>query len=367
MATTSINTALNWVALTEPVQKIMAALPNVLPDAFFSNTENVLGDSFRRMTFRPTRKTARAKPYGSPPTSVPQTGAGFEEVRLVHSIEQIEAGAELMKLLMQYDQYAPQKMANDELFRRAQDFAARAKNMRTTCVNMAVANGYIFFDSNGNIETTDQSGSGGWTVDYRVPGGNRAAAAVDFSSAAANVVNWIVGFQRDFFMATGRQVRHAICGKNVSQYLANNTQFQTYLRYQRSVSDQYIFTGILPGGMDLLGMKWTFAHQAFYEKDSGTITKIFDDDQITFLPEIDQSFYAMKQGSIPVPKAFNGFQMSATLDQIKDTILADPVYGATQYSYGLAVPVPQIYTVQVDTFLPDFKVANAMYFIDTTP
>jgi hypothetical protein len=286
---------------------------------------------------------------------------------MIHSSEQIDAGTEVLEMFMEYADTRMQNMAEQELDRRAKDFAVRQENLRTTCIHQLVANGKIFFDANGDLHSADHSGSGGYTVDYKVPAGNIAAAGVDFSNAASLIVNWIVGFQRQYLMDTGRMPKYAIAGKNVAQYLANNTSFKEFLRYNRPVSDQYIETGLVPSGSNILGMTWIFAHQAYFERADGTVLSIFPDDQITFLPDLTPDIYDLKLGSVPVPKQFLSFMSGGDFNTVIRDMMNNPQYGAVRFAYGTALPFPQITIVQADTFFPDLMNPNTMYLIDTTP
>lgn len=367
VTSSSIQVALNWATLTEPVTRVMNTLPRPLPEVLYTRTKNVPGHKYRRLVFRPSRKSARQTPYGAPPRQVPQTGAGFEDVVMIHSAEEIDCGIEVLEMYMAYEGMGVQSMANQELDRRSTDFGVRQQNLRNTCIHMSIANGKIFFDANGDLASTDQVASGGYTVDYKVPAGNIAAAGVNFSDPAALVVNWLVGFQRDYIMATGRPLKYAICGKNIAQYLAANTQFKEYLKYNRPISDAYIQTGLIPATMEILGVTWIFAHTAFFERADGTAVQIMPDDQITFLPELGPDMYQLMQGSVPVPKQFHAFQQGGDFNSIIREMLDNQQFGAVQFAYGTALPFPQIRMVQVDTFFPDWKNPNCLFLIDTTP
>lgn len=367
LTATSITLALNYVTLTEPVKRIMNSLPKVLPAELYTRTAKVIGNKYRRFVFRPSRASARRTPYGAPPKSVAQTGAGSEDIVMISSSELIDAGTEVLELFMEYANYTVQNMAEMELDRRASDFAVRQQNLRTNCIHSAVAFGKIFFDSEGELSLTDVSASGGYTYDYKVPSGNRAAAGVNFADPSANIVNWIVGMQQQYLFDTGFKSAIVVCGKNVSSYLANNVQFQTFLRYNRALSDQYIQSGIMPQNADVLGWKWIFAHEAYFVKDDGTVAGVFDPDQITILPDLTPQMYDLKEGSVPVPKNFMTLAQDGDFNTLVRDLLSNQVHGAVRFAYGTALPFPQINMVQADNFYPDFKNPNTMYFIDSTP
>jgi hypothetical protein len=369
--TTSAAASLSWVPLTEPVTRVLADLPKPLPDILYKEGPKIPGNRYRRAVFRPSRLAARMTPYGAPPRTTPQTGAGFEDLVMIHSAEQADAGPEILEFFHNYEDYRVQQMAEQELDRRARDFAIRQMNLRNTCIHMGLSYGKIFFDKNGELDDTDTSESGsnagGYTLDYKVPAGNITATGVDFSNAAADIVGWVVGFKQTYMQATGRRHKYFICGKNVSGYLAKNTGFKEYLRYNRPVSDEYIRSGLIPSGVTILDTTWIFAQDAFFVKSSGSIVTAFGDDKIVALPEIDSTVYDLKIGSVPIPKSFMSFQSGGDFNSVIRDMLSNQGYGAVQFAYGTALPFPQITMVQADTFLPDWKNPNVIYILDSTP
>ena len=371
MAATSAHAALSWVPLTEPVTRVLAELPTPLMPALYKEGTRIPGNRFRRAVFRPSRLAARMTPYGAPPRSTPQTGAGFEDLVMIHSAEQADAGPEILEFFHNYDDYRVNNMAEQELERRARDFATRQMNLRNTVIHMGLAYGKVFFDKDGELTDTDQSptgaDTGGYTLDYKVPAGNVTATGVDFSSAASDIVGWIAGFKQSYAQATGRRHKYFIAGKNVSGYLAKNTAFKEYLIRNQPINTEYIRSGYMPQGMTVLDTTWLFASDAFFVKQNGTVVTVFGDDKIVALPEIDSTVYDLKLGSVPVPTAFSGFQMNGDFNSILNATMKNQAYGAVQFAYGTLLPFPQITMVQADTFLPDWKNPNLIHILDTTP
>jgi len=350
---------------------VLNDLPKTLPDIFYREGQRIPGNKYRRAVFRPSRLAARLTPYGAPPRTTPQTGAGYEDLIMIHSAEQADAGPEILEFFHNYDNYNAQVMGEAELERRAKDFGVRSMNLRSSCIHMGMSYGKIFFDVNGDLTDTDQSPSGantgGYTLDYKIPAGNITATGVDFSSAASDIPTWVLGFKQSYVQATGRKHRYFICGKNIPGYLAKNTLFQQYLVRNQPFNAEYIKAGLFPSGMTVLDTTWIFAHEAIFVKANGTIVTVFGDDKIVALPEIDNSIYELKLGSVPVPKAFSAFQQQGDFNSIIREMLSNQAYGAVQFAYGTALPFPQITMVQADTFLPDWKNPNCIYILDTTP
>lgn len=362
----TVDELLNYAVLGEPVKKIITELPRPLPAPFYNQTANALGDRFRRVTFRGTRKAAKVVPYGAPPLNVQKTAVGAEEVVMLHSYEQITAGPEILKLFHGYQDYQVQLGAIDELNRQAEDFGNRQGNLRTTAVHSFVTFGKIWIDINGNVLLSSSGAVD--TVDYRIPSGNVAAFGTAWSDTTADIPGMVMTLQQTATRTTGRPLVYAIYGKNAPGYMAKNTAMQAFLSriYAKpDVQQFWINNQTIPTG--LLDLTWVPGKDIFFQADDGTLTSYFPDDQITFLPAMGRDAYVVREGSYPVPTKFAALQTSGDFEALIRECINNPVYGAFRYAYGIAVPTPQIMMVQGDTFLPDMKVADSMYIYDVTP
>jgi hypothetical protein len=364
----TISELLGYVPLTEPVKKIVASLPRVLPEPFYNNTKPVLGDRYKRITERPTRKVARTAPYGSPPRTVKRTGIGVEEIVMIHSIEEITAGPEVLRAFHAYDALGtPVLNAANELARQGEDFARRSENLRTTAVHSLVAFGKMWFDADGNIQTTF-SGSD-LEIDFRIPASNKTAFPTSWADPNADIPSMILNLQTESVMKTGRVLKYAIYTKNVAGYLANNDKFKQYLTRTygtdgAAFKDTYIRTGTIPDGV--LDLIWVKAQDAHFETDAGSIQEVFPVDQVSFFPELSDTL-VMREGSMTVPKEFGMVGQVADFNAALKMLANNPVYGMFRFAYGTGVPLPKVSIVQGDTFFPDLLVPEAVFIKDTTP
>jgi hypothetical protein len=363
----SVQELLGYVPLTEPVKKIVTDLPRVLPEAFYKNTKQVIGDRFKRIATRGTRKVSKISPYGSPPKQRQRTGVGVEEAVMIHSVESISAGREVLNAFIAHDNFGtPVLNAANELARQAEDFASLSDNLRTTSIHSLAAFGKLWFDADGNIQMS--SSGADLEIDYRIPSANRTAFGTSWSDANADIPTMVLNLQTQSMQATGRRLKYCFYGRNVAGYLANNTKFREYLARTYGTDgaafrDRYIRTGTIPDGV--LDLIWVKAQDAFFENDGGTITEIFPDDQTTFWPEVSD-VYCLREGSMLVPKQFamlaSGGDMTTVLKNNTEN-----AYGMFRYAYGQFVPTIQIHMVQGDTFFPDLYVPEAVFIKDTTP
>lgn len=354
---------LNYVTMTDPIVKYRTDLPKVLPVELYSRTKQVLGQSFRRMVFRGSRKTARFQNYGSPPREAPQTGAGQQDAKVLHSIECVTAGPEVLELFRDHRSYNAESLAIQELDRRAIDFAIRSDNLRTSTIHVAIANGKIWADASGNLLPT--SSGADLEVDYGLPAGNRITSSTSWANTAFDIPTYVTNFLTDAMYTTGRKPRIAVCGKNIQGYLSNNVAFQQYLARNPEYNAYYVNNAQIKDGT--LNIRWVMAQDAYFEDANGTMQAIFPADQITWLPDLTSEFYEIVEGSMPVPKEFGFLGNGADWSTAVKALLSNPVHGMFRYAWGQAHPIPQIHIVQGDSFLPDIKIPEAMWIMDTTP
>jgi hypothetical protein len=359
----SVEDILSYVPLTETVKDVMSGIPKVLPDAFWTITEDVLGDRARNIRVSGTRKVARIAPYGAPPRQVEKISLGQTDVKLLHSIETMPIGQELYKCLREFESYSAQVMAREEINRQTEEFAQRMVNLEIAAVMSLVANGKIWFDADGNLLTT--SSGADLEVDFGIPAGNRGDCggiiAASWSNVATDIPTQVLNLKTKARQNTGYPIENAFYGKNVTGYLARNTSFQQYLARNPQYNQNFVNTGeIAPGTLGI--PNWVPVQDAFFENDAGSIVEQFPADQVTFTPKIDKATYTMLKGSFPVPTEF---RIGQTIQDVLGSVTN--VYGAFRYAVlDPSMPLG-IKMNQGTTFLPRWKVPLSVFIADTTP
>ena len=359
----SVQDLFSYVPLTEMVTRVMGGIPKVLPEAFYTRTRDVPGDRYRRVTFRGTRQVSRVSKYGSPPRNVQRVGRGQQDLVMVHSIEQIQVSHELLMLLRKWDDYTAQVMARDLLQQDATEFARRLDNLRVAVVTASLAYGKVWFDAAGNLLTT--SSGADLEIDYGVPStntgqvdpGSGAIISASWANSATDIPTQVNNLKTYARQKTGYELKYAFYGKNVAGYLANNEKFRYYLARQPVLNQQFLDRGMIPNGV--LDLTWVPVQDAFFADSSDAIKELFPADQVSFYPEINDATYALMQGGYPVPKSFG---TAPTLEGLVAQM--DYAYGPFRYGYMMPNQV-QINLAQGDTFLPDHKVPDAMFIVDT--
>lgn len=360
----TVQEMLSFVPLTEAIKLVVSGVPKVLPEAFWSLRENVLGDKARHFQFRGNRKVGRVTPYGSPPRQRTQLPLETEDIKLLHAIEELPINVQqLLGVGQAFESYEAQVSFRDEMMRQMEEFAYYLANLEIASVTSMVANGYLWFDADGNILPTSSGAT--LTVDYGVPAGNTGSVGgiiVDWSNTASNIPTQVNNLKTYARQTTGYPLEWAFFGKNVAGYLANNTNFQAYLARNDAYRQQYINTGQVADGT--LGLKWVPAQDAFFENDSGTVQAQFAVDSVTFTPGITRATYAMYEGSYRVPKSIQPIISGDLMDAINQTEL---VYGLFRFAQVTSVVPLQIKQTVGHTLLPKMKQPAAWFFVDTTP
>lgn len=349
----------SYVPLTEMVTRVMGGIPRVLPDPFYSLTRPVLGDRYRRTTFRGTRQLARTARYGSPPRNRARVGRGTQDMVMLHTIEQMQASHELLMLLRKFDDYVAQSMARDLIRQDAEEFGRLFDNLRVAAITSPLALGHIYLDSDGNLLTS--SAGADLDIDYGIPATNTGQVngiiAESWDDPDTDIPTQINNLKTYALQKTGYKIEHAFYGKNVAGYLARNNSFQRYLSRNPEKNQQYVNSGQIPAGV--LDLTWHPVQDAFFADANNTVTELFPADQVTFYPKIDRQTYELVEGGYPVPKEF------AVGGSIEDVISKgiDYVHGVFKFAYMMP-GLLQINMAQGDTFLPDHKVPESIFLAD---
>jgi hypothetical protein len=281
---------------------------------------------------------------------------------MISSQEETTVGSEVLELFHNYTDYTVTN-ASIEIARRINDFGMRAGNLEIACIHSAVANGYIWFDAEGEVLPTSAGAS--LTVDYQIPAGNRVAAAASWATTSTDIPTLVLNFLQVATAPDGRTPTLAICGKNVVGYLSNNTSFQQYLARNPNYNQTFVNENRIADGV--LNLKWVNVQNMMYERQAGTMQQdVFPADQIVFMPDPnDKAIYDLKYGSYPVPKEFVWANQQINPDTFFQNL--ENAYGPYQFSYGYYMPTPQIKFVSGHTVLPDLPTPTSVWYYDTTP
>ncbi|MBA4187584.1 MAG: hypothetical protein C0467_06150, partial [Planctomycetaceae bacterium] len=180
----SINTVLGYTPLTEAVQVIADGLPKVLPEQFWSLTEDVPGTKARLIEFNGQRQTARISPAGSPPRPRGKLTLGDKALVLMSAMEEMEFDEELCNIFQNWEAYTPQQdWSMRQVAYQGEGFRRLFENLEIASVLLNVALGLNYFDGDGNLLPTSSGAT--LTVDQGIPAANKGQlnGLLDFSFA----------------------------------------------------------------------------------------------------------------------------------------------------------------------------------------
>ncbi len=354
---------LGYLPMMEPVQVKMKGLPRVLPDPFYNLTEQVSGDKATVIKFNGTRRVAQVRPYGAPPLQVERLDPGEESFKLLHSIETMPYDQHFLKVLREWDKYVPeQQWFKVQLAQYGENFAERQVNLRTAVTTSNLATGKTWFDADGNLLPNATGAS--LVVDQQVPAANQGGIGgiltTSWADPTADIAGNIRAVKKRARRGAGRPLKYAFYGANVTGYIERNASMSKFFQFNPVAYQSFVDNGKVPDGA--FGLIWVAAQDAFYEDATGTERSLFPDDQITFTPEPSKDWYTVYEGSFNVPNKLGMFTNAQ--EAVNNW---EERFGMFRYAYIEQGKVFTVHEVQGDTFLPRFKVPEAVFMLDTTP
>ena len=340
---------------------------DLLPAGMTKATRTVEADFGTYHKVEGERLSARLSAYGAPSRVIEVKGISELPMRLIHTINSHSFKPQVLMNLLELGSDLKQKMGQDEITRQTTAFGQIIANLRVSCCQSVLANGAIYFDA--NQEVLADSNNAALTIDFGVPAGNKsqlnmlgAGSIIDASWATAgtSIAKQLQNIQAAGRQLTGYQLTEAYYGKNVIDYILNNTQFGTYMAHNLTFGEAVVTRKLPPGFM---GFNWHPMSELFLAKaytnqgstigaeaivDAWTATKV------VFTPALSQEWFEMVEGTYPVPKSINQYE-----DATKAAEDIEEVAGRFAYAYITHDP-PTVKEVSGDTFLPVLKVPKAV-------
>lgn len=355
----SIQDLLGYQFLTGMIQATVDGIPSVLPKALLNTKSKTLADSGRYTVVTGTRETARLVQYGAPALNQNLKDVSTRDVKLLHSLEAINLNPMILMQLRNYTNYNQMNLGKDEILRQVAGFKKRFENLRTAATTLALVNGSLWFDSNGNLQN---SSSGAYeTVDFKVPSANQGVistvvgAGGVWNNAASNIPLTLRALRQLATQTTGYDPVNCLYGKNIPDYLTNNNYIKDYLARNPDRRDKILKTGDLTPDYDLEGVRFFPGYNAFWKDQNGANQTIVGDDDIIFFPEPSQEWWEIIEGSYPVPTNLNiqsgGWEAMQSFKE---------VHG--MFSYAKVQDNPSSITMfSGDTFIPVIKVPASVW------
>jgi hypothetical protein len=355
---------LGHVPLTEALRANAKDLPNPFPPELFSvsDSNRVLGDRAEYVRITSERRTSRFVKYGAPPRRRSLRDIASQPVRMLHNYEEYLIDPQILFKLRSFERYE-QDRGMDWLRYQHEEAARRAQNTRVVATATMLRHGAIYLDSEGNLLPT--SSGAAETITANVPAAHQTQVngviAASWALANTDLMSHLRNLQQYSLQETGMQIKTALYGINVPSYIQNNDFAVAYLSRNQGMNDKILSTGQIPdgfGGID----RWIPVYTSFFHDDTETVTELWDDDLVVFMPELSQAdkmaWWALYEGSYMVPRSM---EVQRTPEAALNNL--QPEYG--MFSYSLMMP--PTFGVSVyhgDTFLPAIRNEKAIFQAD---
>lgn len=351
------------------VEKVKDGVPDgILDPTFFRPTKQIIGNEGTYFKVESTRQVARAVNYGSPSVKAKTKGISKQSVTLIHAYENFDHNPNTVALLLSEDNQE-QQLGAKNVARRVQQLLQRSINLRRAAWYIAMANGKIWLDGDGNLLA---SASGAVvTIDFGVPAGNKgqcdwdgkgAIIGASWATGSTDVVGHMMKFQKAGLALTGYAPRTVYYGANIPGYVAKNTSMKEYLKTASGgAMAKIVASGMIPDGF--AGFNWRPAYLASYEDKDGTTQWHWGDDTIVVTPAAnDPGWFAFLEGSYSIPTDV-GVMHSDAMAALRSL---KKVFGMFSYADVIKDPVT-VRQYAGDTFLPIITVPKSIFIADVIP
>jgi len=343
------------------IEEVKSGVPNPFDPALFTTTSPVDGDYAEYRKVDGSRELAQRVAYGGPSKNVTHRDISEVPVKLIHTFENIRHKPAVMNNLLS-DNNQRQLLGEQEIGRQTQEFKARYMNLRISAVASGLALGAIYFNEDGQLLSSSSGAK--VTIDYGIPAGNKDQLDWDgngdiidgdWDTAATTIVQQMKTLKSAAVKLSGFPIETAYYGANILGYLLANTEVLNFAARVPTMAAS-LQTGIIPDGF--LGIpKWRAAcDHVWVDDDGSTLTTVWDDDGITFVPPVDRSWWDMFEGSIPVPNNLGAI----TDDGLAALANVSTARGMFNYAHVTSDPVG-IKHLAGDTFLPIVKATKAIW------
>lgn len=348
--------------LGKAIKAIIEGIPNPLPPAFMSVTDQFLGDSARFVQYKATRKTARRTQYGAPAIRRELLPIEERDLKLIHSFEEKHISVLTYQRLREYENYNVQRMGQMELERQMVEFARIFANLRIAATQQVLANAAFFFDAAGNLLPTSSGAVESISYGISASHQNQLAGiiAASWATATTDIPLHLRQIKKQARRDTGYELKYAFYGENLPSYLTANNFVKDYLsRNYPFAQKEFLENAEIPQG--LFGFTWVPVYQTFFEDNASVNQSIFGVDAVTFTPEPNAEWWQQAEGSYQVPTSYNPVQDLASGANSFST-----VFGPFAWARPIDNP-PTATMFQGDTFLPHLRVPDAIFQADVTP
>lgn len=348
--------------MTGVINDVVPGIPNYLPPAFLTATDKIVGNKATYFKARGERGNAKQTSYGAPARRVTAKDMAEQGVTLIHTFEEQAINPLTVQGIINPMNEQMQGVYVGEVDRQTRDFRTRFDNLRLSCTYSALSKGAIWFDSNGNVQTS--SSGAAVTIDFSVPANNQNQAnstiGTTWATASTDIIANINAIKKTQVQNGRAPLAHAFYGSNIASYIAKNDAAKNLLNGNPALAQQFYNTGEIPNGF--CGLQWHPVYGAYEINSSDAVAEWWGADGITFTPEPNRNWWKFYEGSFLVPRTVD----ITHADAVAAMSDLDLVYG--RFAYGkLNHNPPGVVQYAGDTFLPLLADGTSIFIVDVTP
>lgn len=369
----NIQTLLGLPSLMGVVEETTNGLPQekFLPREFKTITRDVIGNQAQAVLQQGQRRVSKVINYGAPPVGARLETLGTQHWILLQTSEIVDISPQDYQNLRAYDSWMLQNKGMEEIGRQIGLFIKKADNLESSVLMYFLNSGVVYLDGAGNLLPAANSGSAAQTLTMAIPSSNQGqlpagAGGANLITASwaypnTNIPNQLRSLRQVAAQTSGYRPTQAGYGINIPGYLEVNSYMQQYWTRNPRMNEQFLATGEIPNG--LLDFDWIPFYEGFYQADDvisggggGTNYVIMPQDQVTFYPKIEKTWYELLRGSVLLPNTINIItDVMAAMDQ------ATMVYGMFSFAQFRIQSGYQLGVTMGNTSLPTVKVPNAVW------
>lgn len=350
----SILELLDPQVLTASYQQRKTTRPTLLSDTFYTNPEQINGDSFELFVDPFESEPAPFNTPGSEARVIQASGADSKIMTLFASFNKLPIKDEnVFHALREPDSPALQNMAKTEIKRQLDHFHTRQMLSREVALAKILTKGVVYLNAAGQV--LESSSGATVTADFNVPADHKdqcgGLIAATWATAGTDIQDQFDNIDIQCEKDGVPKPRHVWANSTVKDYLRANTDFRAWASASASISENVAGGSILEG---LFGKTWHF-YDGTYKNAAGTETMLIPDDQVIMTPDPTESVFKATAGSSLYPTSTG---VGATLE---DRIASlNKVYGPYSYSKLEDDPI-QLFLYMGDKWGFHMADTNAVY------
>ena len=355
--------------LTAMVQGVKPGVPMRIPEQLLEPTDEINGHTFEWMEVDGQRDIARITSQDGPAHTVGHQDAKRKSATMIRSFERQAFVMNDLRNLLTANGQVRDRQGRAYVRRQTEWFKRRLMNLKIAAASQMLFNFRLDYDEKGGL--LPSSSGAVVSVVPDIPAGqtgqldilgNGAIIGASWSNSGTDIMGHLAEIREQMLKLGNWQVTEAFYGKNIPDYIANNTRAKEYIDRTPALARQQVENARkVPDGFQ--GFNWHNASDAYWIDASGNVQEPLGDDEIVFTPALnDAGWWKHGVGSEMVPTGLGrvGNDANAMFGSVQE-VMGD-------FSYATMAQNPlSIEQFAGCNFLPVISATKAVCKADVTP